>query len=96
MQFMITAYDGADPEAPGRRMAARPAHLDGVHELRESGNLIAGGAILNEQDEMIGSTMYVEFDSRAALNDWLERDPYVTGGVWLDITVTPIRLAVRP
>jgi uncharacterized protein YciI len=43
---------------------------------------------------MIGSTTYVEFESRAELDAWLERDPYVTGDVWRDITITPIRLAV--
>jgi uncharacterized protein YciI len=44
---------------------------------------------------MIGSTLYVEFDSRAELDSWLEQDPYVTGGVWKDITVQPIRLAMK-
>ena len=94
MQYMITAYDGTDAEAPSRRKAVRPAHLDGISELKAAGNIIAGGAILDDDGEMIGSTLYVEFDSREALEDWLNRDPYVTGDVWRDITVTPIRLAV--
>ena len=94
MQYMITAYDGTDSEAPGRRKAVRPAHLDGIKELKAAGNIIAGGAILDDDGEMIGSTLYVEFGSREALEDWLNRDPYVTGDVWKDITVTPIRLAV--
>ena len=93
MQYMVIAYDGTDPEAPDRRQAVRPAHLDGVRELKAAGNLIAGGAILNETGEMIGSTLYVEFETREELNEWLNRDPYVSGGVWQDITVTPIRLA---
>ena len=93
MQYMVTAYDGTDSEAPDRRKAVRPAHIDGVRELKAAGNLIAGGAILNEKGEMIGSTLYVEFETREELNEWLNRDPYVSGGVWQDITVTPIRLA---
>jgi len=28
MQFVITAYDGTDAEAPARRTTARPAHLE--------------------------------------------------------------------
>ena len=91
---MITAYDGTDPEAPDRRKAVRPAHLDGIKKLKAAGNIIAGGAILDDDGEMIGSTLYVEFESREALEDWLNRDPYVTGDVWKEITVTPIRLAV--
>ena len=64
--------------------------------MSEAGNLIAGGAILNEAEQMIGSTLYVEFDSREELDQWLNNDPYVTGGVWKDISVLPIRLAIRP
>ena len=91
---MITAYDGKDEEATNRRMTARPAHIDAATKLKESGNIIAGGAILDDADQMIGSTLYVEFDSRAILDEWLQQDPYVTGGVWQDISVLPIRLAL--
>ncbi len=93
MQYMVIARDGADPAAPDRRKAARPAHLDGIRKLRDAGNFIAGGAILNEKGEMIGSTLYVDFESRQALDQWLDRDPYVAGDVWRDISVTPVRLA---
>lgn len=94
MQFVVTAYDGTDEEAPQRRAKAREAHLDGARKLQESGNLIAGGAILDDDDAMIGSTLYMDFESRAALDAWLESDPYVTGDVWRDITVQKIRLAI--
>lgn len=96
MQFMITAYDGNDEDALERRMTVRDAHIVGARELKEAGKLIAGGAILNEADQMIGSTLYAEFDSREELDQWLNNDPYVTGGVWKDITVLPIRLAIKP
>jgi|ETNmetMinimDraft_4_1059912.scaffolds.fasta_scaffold161495_2 hypothetical protein len=96
MQFLVIAYDGTDEQANDRRMAARPAHIDGAGLLKESGHIIAGGAILDDEDQMIGSTLYVDFDSRQALDLWLENDPYVTGGVWQDISVKPIRLAINP
>lgn len=94
MQFMIIAYDGTDEGALNRRLAVRDSHIAGAIELKNKGNLIAGGAILDDTGRMIGSTTYVEFESRAELDAWLERDPYVTGDVWRDITITPIRLAV--
>ena len=94
MQFMIVAYDGTDEDALNRRLAVRDSHIAGAIELKNKGNLIAGGAILDDAGSMIGSTTYVEFESRAELDAWLERNPYVTGGVWRDITITPIRLAV--
>lgn len=95
MQFMITAYDGKDAGALDRRLSVRDAHIDGAKQLKEAGNLIAGGAILDEAEQMIGSTMFVEFDSKAELDLWLANDPYITGNVWQDITVLPIRLAIK-
>jgi len=94
MQFLVMAYDGTDANALKRRMAVREAHLSGAAELKQAGKLIAGGAILDEDEKMIGSTLYVEFKSRAELDGWLSNDPYVTGDVWQNITVQPIRLAV--
>ena len=96
MQFLVVAYDGKDKEAKNRRAAARPSHLAGAQELKEAGNIIVGAAILDENDEMIGSTLCVEFESHTDLDEWLANDPYVTEGVWQDITVQPIRLAVKP
>ena len=95
MQFLVTAYDGKDDGALDRRMSVREAHINGANELKEAGHLIAGGAILGEAEQMIGSTMFVEFDSKAELDQWLASDPYVTGNVWQDISVLPIRLAVK-
>ena len=95
MQFLITAYDGKDDGALNRRMSVREAHINGANQLKEAGHLIAGGAILDEAEQMIGSTMFVEFDSKAELDQWLASDPYMTGNVWQDISVLPIRLAVK-
>ena len=95
MQFLVTAYDGKDDGALDRRMSVREAHINGANQLKEAGHLIAGGAILDEAEQMIGSTMFVEFDSKAELDQWLASDPYMTGNVWQDISVLPIRLAVK-
>jgi len=92
MQFLIVAYDGTDPEAKQRRMNARPAHLEGVAKLKEAGNWINGGAILDEKGEMIGSTLYLQFPSRKELEQWLENDPYTTGSVWSKVAIETIRL----
>lgn len=93
-QFLVIAYDGTDPEAPARRAVARPAHLDGVRPMVESGRMLIGGAILGDDGAMAGSATIVEFPDRAALDAWLAADPYVTGGVWQEIEVRPFRVAV--
>ena len=95
MEFLVIAYDGKDPEAKQRRRHTRPAHLEGVRAMKRDGTFINGGAILDDNGEMIGSTLYVDFASREELDRWLRSDPYVTGGVWIDIEVKPIRLALR-
>ena len=94
MQFLVIAYDGSDAAAPARRLAAREAHLAGARQRKAQGRTVAGGAILNDNGEMIGSAAIVEYPSRAELDAWLAPDPYVTGGVWVDIQVQPFRQAV--
>lgn len=94
-QYVVTAHDGTDPDAMARRMAARPAHLANVKPMVEAGRIIAGGALLNDAGDMIGSVSIVDFPDRAALDQWLATDPYVTGKVWQKIDVKPFRLAVK-
>ena len=92
MQYLVIAYDGTDSEAQDRRLSVREPHLENVKAMKETGTFIHGGAILDDRDQMIGSVLFVEFDSREALDEWLKTDPYVTGGVWIAIDVKPIRL----
>jgi|SRR6266446_8779834 uncharacterized protein len=93
-QYLVLAYDGSDEGAPARRQAVRPAHFDGIKTMVERGELRAAGAILDEAGRMIGSVVFAEFPSRAELDAWLEREPYVKQGVWQRVEVKPFRLAV--
>lgn len=94
MQFLVLAYDGTDSEAPSRRRAARGSHFEGIKPMVERGEFRAAGAILDDAGNMIGSALFAEFPSRAELDAWLEREPYVKQGVWKRIEVKPFRLAV--
>jgi uncharacterized protein len=93
-QYVITAYDGTDDQAQSRRMAVRAAHLDNVAPMVAARQLIAGGALLDDMGNMIGSVCIVDFPDRAGLDAWLATDPYVAGKVWQKIEVKPFRLAV--
>lgn len=95
MEFLVVAYDGKDDGAKERRLRARPAHVENVQKMKQAGSFINGGAILDDDGNMIGSTLYVDFASRDELQQWLNTDPYVTGGVWVNIEVKPIRLVFR-
>lgn len=94
MQFLLIARDGTDEEAIARRARVRPTHLEAIAPFVEAGNVLVGGAMLSGAGEMVGSMLLLDFPDRAALDAWLERDPYVTGGVWKEIQVEPFRTAV--
>lgn len=94
MQFLVIARDGTDDGALDRRMAARGVHFERLPAMIASGQMLMGGALLDDNGKMIGSTTLVDFPDRAALDRWLAEEPYVTGDVWLDIEVVPFRLAV--
>ena len=94
MQFLVMAKDGTDEGAIERRRRTRPTHLESIEPLVDSGNVLVGGAILNDAGDMIGSIVLVDFPDRKDVDAWLTGDPYVTGGVWQEIEVTPFRTAV--
>jgi uncharacterized protein YciI len=91
MEFTVIAYDGTDKGALERRMAVREAHLQVVASLRE--HMIHGGAILDDDGNMVGSIMITNFPDRAAFDAWFQNDPYITGNVWQDVTVVPFKTA---
>jgi uncharacterized protein YciI len=93
MQFLVLAYDGRDEGAVERRMQARPAHLAVAEQMATSGMLRYATSILDESDSMVGSMLVLDVASRDDLDKWLQEDPYVTGNVWQDVTVTPCRTA---
>ena len=92
-QYLIIAKDGSDEQALERRMNARPAHFEGARELKTNENFIIGGAILDDNGNMIGSMMVVQFPSDKELKEWMDREPYLKMQVWQDVEVKPFRVA---
>ena len=91
MQYVVYALDFSD--ALERRLAVREAHLDGVRRMKAAGTFHLGGALLDDEGRMIGSTMLVEFSTREELDRWLDGEVYVTERVWDRIDVRPFRAA---
>jgi uncharacterized protein YciI len=92
-QYLVHAWDGTDDQALERRMKARPAHFDNSRRIKTSGNFILGGAMLNEEGKMIGSTMVLQFETKEELQQWVDTEPYITGKVWQQIDIRPFRVA---
>jgi uncharacterized protein YciI len=92
-QYLITGYDYTDEGALDRRMAVRPKHLDGTIAMRETGNYILGGAILDDAGRMIGSAMVLQFESEDGLEAWKQQEPYIVNKIWETVDVKPFKVA---
>lgn len=90
MQFLITAYDGPNSD----RMAVRPAHLENLKPYIENRNIIAAGGLTNEEGKMIGSFLVLNFESRDALDQYLETEPYVLYKIWKDINISTCNVVI--
>ena len=92
-QYLIIANDGKDDEAMDRRMEVRPLHLAGAKKLKENNNFVIGGAMLDDDGNMRGSIMIVQFETQDDFQRWYDNEPYITQGVWKTIDVKPFRVA---
>jgi uncharacterized protein YciI len=92
-QYLVTAYDYTDVDALQRRMNVRPHHLDGAGELKETGNFVIGGAILNDEGKMIGSVMILQFEDEEELQTWQQTEPYITQKIWESYDIKPFKVA---
>lgn len=90
MQFLITAHD--HPDALPRRMEVRERHIALGDRMKAEGKMLYAAAILDDAGEMRGSMIVCDFPDRAALDDYLAVEPYVTGNVWGNIDVRPCRV----
>lgn len=95
MYYAVIASDVAN--SLERRLAARPAHLQRLEQLKNEGRLLLAGpfpAIDNEDPGpagFSGSLIVAEFESLEEARAWADADPYVTAGVYADVNVKPFR-----
>lgn len=95
MLYAIIATDAAN--SLDVRLAARPAHLERLHALRDAGRLVLAGPhpAIDSNDPgsagFSGSLIVAEFDSLDAARAWVDADPYRAAGVYADVLVKPFR-----
>ncbi|CAI7635155.1 unnamed protein product [Penicillium crustosum] len=91
------------PGAQAKRLEVRPNHLEGVKPLVASGAIVAGGAMLNahpadgETPSFKGSMMLAVAENEAQVLELLNKDIYVSSGVWdmENAQIIPFKSAVR-
>jgi uncharacterized protein YciI len=95
---LFYAIIGEDvPDSLDKRLAARPAHLARLHQLRDEGRLLLAGPFpaIDSPDPgpagFSGSLIVAAFDSLEAARAWAEADPYVAAGVYAQVGVKPFK-----
>ena len=95
---MLYAFICEDqPGTLQQRLAARPAHLQRLQQLRDAGRLLLAGphpAIDSEDpgaEGFTGSLVVAEFDSLDDARGWADADPYVSAGVYRQVVVKPFK-----
>ena len=95
MLYAIIATDV--PDSLQNRLAARPAHLARLEQLKNEGRMVLAGphpAIdSNDPGEagFSGSLVVAEFDSLQAAEAWAAADPYKAAGVYGEVVVKPFK-----
>ena len=95
MYYAIMSEDGED--SVEKRKSARTAHLERLNQLVEQQRLLLAGphpATDNDKQEhagFSGSLVIAEFDSLDQARAWANADPYVTAGVYQQVTVKPFK-----
>jgi uncharacterized protein YciI len=80
-----------------KRLAARPAHLERLNQLKDEGRLVLAGPhpAIDSEDPgpagFTGSLVVAEFDSLEAAQTWADQDPYIEAGVYAQVTVKPFK-----
>ena len=95
MWYAIMAEDS--PKSLEKRLTARPAHLARLTELQNQGRLLLAGPFpaIDSVDPgpagFTGSLIVAEFANLEAAKAWAEADPFVSAGVYANVTVKPFR-----
>ena len=95
MLYVINGEDVQD--SLEKRLSVRPAHLARLKALQEEGRLVLAGPYpaIDSSDPgpagFSGSLIIAEFESLETAREWAQEDPYVTAGVYGNLTVKPFK-----
>ncbi len=92
--FVISCID--KPDSLSVRMAAREAHLAYANTGEKPVKVKLGGPYLDGKGNMVGSLLIVDAPDRAAVDQFLRDDPYVTAGLFESVDIRPYRVTVGP
>ena len=95
MLYAIISED--QPGTLEQRLATRPAHLERLQALQAEGCLLLADPhpAIDSTDPgdagFTGSLVVAEFPSLDDAQTWADADPYITAGVYAQVTVKPFK-----
>lgn len=95
MLYVIIGQD--HPGSLDARMAARPAHVQRLEQLKMEGRLILAGpfpvtdSIDPGEAGFSGSLIVAEFEQLSDAQTWAAQDPYVQANVYESVQVKPFK-----
>ena len=95
MAFVVLGYDGADEDAPARRLASRDEHVAFITAEAKAGRLALGLPLHDEAAHSIGSLMVLDVPDRAGSLAYMAQEPFARS-VWRRTAVHPFRIAPLP
>jgi uncharacterized protein YciI len=91
LQFALVAHDR--PNSVARRLEIRPQHLKHLDSLGDK--LLLAGPFLNDNGEGVGSIVIIEAASLEEARAQFNRDPFVTEGLFDQVTIKPWKLTIN-
>jgi uncharacterized protein YciI len=95
MLYAIISQDVAD--SLPKRQSARPAHIERLEQLKQTGQLVLAGphpaidALDSGSAGFTGSLIVAEFASLEIAQQWADEDPYMAAGVYESVVVKPFK-----
>jgi uncharacterized protein YciI len=80
-----------------KRLSVRPAHLERLNALKDTGRLVLAGPhpAVDSNDPgpagFSGSLIVADFESLSAAETWAKADPFVAAGVYANVVVKPFK-----
>lgn len=95
---MLYAIIGEDSEnSLEKRLQVRPRHIERLNRLKDEGRMILAGPFpaIDSNDPgpagFTGSMIVAEFETLEDAKRWAEADPYLSEGVYRQVTVKPFK-----
>lgn len=97
--YLLKAYDYPDENTRQKRSSFRDEHLRKIHRYRHDGLIIDAGALLDDDERIIGSLIIFQAETLQQIKSYLAEEPFVTENIWEEVDIRryrPVRWDLPP